>query len=124
LADVAGRLYSQKPFVGVGLNNFIPRAAGVKTLSYYSWYLQPVHNVPLLVLVETGLVGFTLFVWFLFKLIKRSAATSVFFALSIVFILVTAFLDHYWLTLQQNQLLLAVFIGVIYRANKKRFLLN
>jgi len=124
LADLAGRLYAQKPLVGLGLNNFIPETVELKAADYYSWVLQPVHNVPLLVLVETGMVGFGIFVLFLFRLIKKAMVMPIFFGLAIIFILITALVDHYWLTLQQNQLLLAVFIGIIFRQNKRGFLLN
>jgi O-antigen ligase len=124
LAEVSGRLYSQKPASGWGLNNFIPAASGVKTKELYSWFFQPVHNVPLLVLVETGIVGFGLFSWYTVSLAKRAAHAPSYFGLCLVFILVTASLDHYWMTLQQNQLLLAVLIGLMYRQKSKVFLLN
>jgi len=124
LSGLAGELYSQKPLVGLGLNNFIPKAAGLKQTNYYPWLLQPVHNVPLLVLAETGIVGFGIFVWFLHKLVKKASRMPIIFGLTIIFVLVTASVDHYWLTLQQNQLLLAVFIGAMLRKNYKKYLLH
>ena len=124
LGDIAGRLYSREPIKGLGLNNFIPEAANLRANAYYPWTLQPVHNVPLLVLAETGIIGYGILIWLLIALVKRALTMQLFFGLAIVFILVTASMDHYWFTLQQNQLLLAVFVGIVLRLYKGKYLLN
>jgi O-antigen ligase len=124
LADLAGRIYSQSPLTAIGLNNFIPGASGLKSLDYSSWILQPVHNLPLLLLAETGLIGFAIFVWFFSRLVQKILVKPQFLGLALIFILVTASLDHYWLSLQQNQLLLSVFVGLVFRQNRDNFLLN
>jgi O-antigen ligase len=55
----------QNPFLGVGLNNFIPEAMSSVFLSGTNRFLQPVHNIFLLVLAESGLVGLVGFLIFL-----------------------------------------------------------
>lgn len=84
------------PLLGVGLGNSLKLAP--ITL------LQPVHNIYLLVLEETGLVGFFVIVYIFIK--------NKLWSLPMIFVLLTGFWDHYWLTLPQNLLLLAVIIGV------------
>lgn len=56
LAEGAWQMFSIFPFFGVGLNNFIPAMAG-NFLTGPSRFLQPVHNIFLLVLSETGFIG-------------------------------------------------------------------
>ena len=124
LADLAGRVFSQNPVQGVGLNNFIPTAAQLRSEGRFPWILQPVHNVPLLVLTEGGIAIFVVWFWLIFRFIKSLKRKSIFFGLIIIFILITASADHYWFTLQQNQLLVAILLGVILRKNNKDFLLN
>ncbi|MBX4206109.1 O-antigen ligase family protein, partial [Candidatus Microgenomates bacterium] len=112
---VSGALISQKPLLGVGLGNFIPassqvyRQKGGGLIKNVSWFLQPVHNIFILVLVETGIVGIIIFYLVICKAILNKGLALL--LLSIVF---SGMTDHYWLTLQQNQLLLAIVIGIIF----------
>lgn len=108
LAKASLEVFSQKPLLGVGLNNFLtqlPMAAAFNKILI----IQPVHNIYLLVLAETGILGllsvFILLILFL-KNIKNTFLLSAF-----LFILVTGLFDHYWLTLPQNMLLLSILIG-------------
>jgi hypothetical protein len=79
-------------------------------------YLQPVHNIFVLITAETGVVGLLLFLWLWFATFRRITnyelrITGTLFSL-LVIILITGSLDHYWLTLQQGQLLFATVIGL------------
>lgn len=122
------------PLFGVGLLNFIgslPHHS--QTLSYFQ-YFQPVHNMYLLVASEIGIIGFALVLLFFYATIQkvRNAAktplrTACFFMLASI--LVLGFFDHYFITLQQGQLLFAFVIGVCFalpqekktaKAKKKR----
>lgn len=87
-------------FFGVGLNNFIEKypSYSVKFLSL--WELQPVHNIFLLVLSETGLLGLSSFLYLCY-LVLMEAANFPF-----IVVLATGMFDHYWLTLEQNLYLL------------------
>ncbi len=57
LAVQAIGLWVGSPFFGVGLNNFIYKLAAGDVVSGEVRFLQPVHNIFLLSLVETGVVG-------------------------------------------------------------------
>ncbi|MBL7159381.1 O-antigen ligase family protein [Candidatus Microgenomates bacterium] len=112
LTDAAFKIFKTSPIFGVGLGNFItqlPKFLVPKKL--YFW--QPVHNIFLLILAETGIIGVCFMVygvWFIFRKLwqeKNLALLYSFFA-----IILTGFFDHYWLTLQQTQLLLALIIGL------------
>ena len=118
LAGAAGKLFSFSPVWGVGLNNFIVRLPEIKLVTGVSWWLQPVHNIFLLALTETGIPGL---LFFTFLLTKAGAASAkkgkILFGLAIIFIVVTGLVDHYWLTLQQNQLLASLILGLSLRKN-------
>jgi len=96
----------------VGLNNFI-----VHLPQFYQsgsvYLLQPVHNIFLLVAAETGLVGLVIFLWFLILTFKKLLITNYYLLITaLIVILVLGLFDHYWLTLQQNQLLVAIVFGL------------
>jgi hypothetical protein len=104
-------------FFGVGLNNFIVRLPEYWVpISYRLW--QPVHNFYLLTFAETGIVVFVLVIIFFAKTARKLLAGknySLFLAL--VAILLLGFFDHYWLTLQQNQILLSLILGLSWQKN-------
>jgi hypothetical protein len=109
---VAGKIISKNFWLGSGLNSFVLEETKYVVTNSYMWFLQPVHNVFLLVLSEIGIAGFLFLYLFLFKsfndLLKVNR-TGIFLAL--LFILVTSLFDHYWLSLQQNLFLLSFVIG-------------
>lgn len=96
---------------GVGLGNFVVRLPEYGGAPSVSWFLQPVHNIFLLVLAETGLVGFGFFLWVLSVVFKRLRTTNYVLLTTFLVILITGTTDHYWLTLQQGQLMLAIVFG-------------
>jgi O-antigen ligase len=103
------------PLSGVGLNNFIVYLPNYWSLTGFTYWLQPVHNFYLLLISEIGYLGFLIFLWFLFLTYQRiflgeKNKKFLLTALSVVFFL--GFFDHYWLTLQQNQLLLTILLGL------------
>lgn len=110
---IALQMVKAKPLAGIGLNNFIPQLPYFWSETSFTYWLQPVHNIFLLTAAETGLVGLVIFLWFLFLTFKRLFSiknTPLVIALSII--LFTGLFDHYWLTLQQTQLLLTVVLGL------------
>lgn len=96
---------------GVGLNNFIPTLSRISTSYVNAWELQPVHNIFLLVFSELGVIGFVLFLVLFF------AKFSI-FNFPLLVVLITGLSDHYWLTLQQNSLLLVFVLIKTYREIK------
>jgi len=111
LNAAAIKLWQQSPLIGVGLGNFLvelPKALTSRTI----YFLQPVHNIYLLVLSETGVVGLVLFLLLIGKGIRglvlgiREKKKQFFiFHFSFFILLLLGLVDHYPLTLQQGQLL-------------------
>ncbi len=111
------------PLFGVGLHNFIPSLSHIQKPLSPTLYLQPVHNIFLLITAEIGIIGSAFFLWFLFKTYNRLlfylslrhhevAKQSLITLLILSAILILGLFDHYWLTLQQGQLLLALILGL------------
>lgn len=106
LMDKAENVFAKSPLVGVGLNNFY----------FSSNSLQPVHNIFLLVLSETGIIGLVLFLCLLFGSLQHSLEINNWkLIIPVLVIIITGLADHYWLTLQQNQLLLGLIFGLSFR---------
>ena len=102
---------SQHIFTGVGLGNYL-LAQYAFPIKYPYFFLQPVHNIYLLFVTEAGiLIGMFVFVRIFLLLKKYRRNMSILFILLAV--LLTGLGDHYWLTLQQNTLLLGVLFGII-----------
>ncbi|MFA5770802.1 MAG: O-antigen ligase family protein, partial [Patescibacteria group bacterium] len=99
------------PILGVGLGAYLIEQVKFSS-KFYLFFNQPVHNIFLLFISETGLLisGFLLFqfVSLLTQLRLTKGRWILIFAL-----IFTGFFDHYWLTLQQNFLLMGLIMGVI-----------
>jgi hypothetical protein len=102
-------IFVSSPIVGVGLNNFI---ISLPLFWRQDLWLQPVHNIFLLILSETGLVGFIIFLKFIFKTTFSGQYLPAF-----LLIMITGLFDHYWLTLIQNMLMFVLVIGLIKSEN-------
>lgn len=114
LLTAAAQMIADKPIWGVGLGNFLPILSVIQKPLSLGMYLQPVHNIFLLVAAELGVVGFIFFIWFLYKTYERLRysplhSTAGFMLSAILFL---GFFDHYFLTIQQGQLLFAVVVGL------------
>lgn len=115
LANVAGKAFSENIITGVGMNNYIFQLSQRDVPTNVRWLLQPVHNVYLLMLSEMGLLLFIIAVFALFKVLTMTIDKNSLLILPYLFILITGIFDHYWLTLQQNQLIATIVIAVIIR---------
>lgn len=116
LAGLALRILRTNPLFGVGANNFIVSLAEENNVWQWLYWLQPVHNIFLLIGTETGLIGLFIFTCFILLTIDRllsgyDAYLKPLFV-SLLCILFSGLFDHYWLTLIQNQLLFAVVLGL------------
>src|SRR3989338_5792493 len=108
LMQNAFSIIAKNPIFGVGTGNYLPvqhqfpeRFAGLIN--------QPVHNIFLLLTSEIGILSIVGFGILFFQELKKAIknAPYIFFV-----ILLTGIFDHYWLTLQQNFLLIGVILGV------------
>lgn len=119
LLQAALHMLFSHPFFGVGLHNFL------SSLPFYSpqtsfLSLQPVHNIFLLVASETGFPGFVIFclfffhaLWFAWK--KKTKPVFLWSFVSLLVIFLVGQIDHYFLTLQQGQLLFTLVAATAYR---------
>ncbi|MFH0750194.1 MAG: O-antigen ligase family protein [Candidatus Gottesmanbacteria bacterium] len=111
LAFSAIKLFFQHPLFGTGLGTFLVKLPSV-ALTRDLFFVQPVHNIYLLWIAETGIVG----IIFLCIVIKKyilyfvSHRTSVFHFIPIMLLLMVGLVDHYPLSVQQGQLLFAILI--------------
>lgn len=112
LAYVSGKMVSERFWVGEGFNAFISNLPRFKTPSGYIWFLQPVHNIYLLLFSELGILGLVIFFIFIsygvLKLVRSNNRQVLY---PILFILTSGLFDHYWLTLQQNVILMFLFFS-------------
>lgn len=117
LNEVAFNMFLFSPIFGVGLNNFIP-AASDKLLAGPSRFLQPVHNIFLLTLSETGLIGVIGLISLIgvpvYKLLKLYPKPYPLHPLLLVWavIIFLGLFDHYFLTLPQGYRLLFLIWGL------------
>lgn len=96
---------------GTGLGHYLIYQASIP-IKYNFFFLQPVHNIFLLFFAETGLIFSGVIFYFLIKFVKSNLSKLSFvFCLLVIFI--TGNVDHYWLTLQQNFLLMGAIFGLL-----------
>ncbi len=125
--DTALNLFKTSPLLGIGLNNFIPESSG-NIASGENRFLQPVHNIYLLTLSETGILGLIGLValigypvwllvhslWFMEKSNKprtKNNEQSTILLLWFVAIFLGMF-DHYFLTQPQGLRMLFLIWGL------------
>lgn len=114
LSQEAAEMIEDNLWLGVGEGNFLVR------LSEYSLdtnlWRQPVHNVPLLMVAELGMLGLLGWLnlgWSKIKKIKLRKADWILVGI----VAVTGMFDHYWVMLPQNWWLLAIVIGFLFARN-------
>lgn len=112
LSKAAVDMVLDKPILGVGINNFLINLPLYEKPTGSIFHLQPVHNIFLLVLAETGILGFGFFMWFLFKTFRKVLKRNAFALILFSEILLLGSFDHYFLTLQQGQLMFVLVLGL------------
>ena len=113
LSEMSGQILKTNSMFGIGLNNFISYMPTLSKLRMPFWLLQPVHNIFLLFSVETGLIGITfLFINFFkyFKYLIDNNKTC--FIIVFIAICLSGIFDPYWFTLQQNLIIIFLFLGL------------
>lgn len=110
-------MFKSSSILGVGLNNFLVNLPFFQVSQGNVFLMQPVHNIYFLILSETGFVGLLFFLIFL----KRAlfAAKKKQFLLPLLCVLALGLVDHYFLTLQQGQLLFATVLGLCFTGFRK-----
>lgn len=113
LNSIAVSMWMSSPVFGVGLSQFISKVDSFWHALGFARFVQPVHNIFLLVLVETGIIGFISGVGSAISVIWRSRKTISAELWGVWFIIVvTGMIDHYWWTLQSGLLMLFLTLGL------------
>lgn len=110
LLESAYTVFFHSSLLGVGLNNFLialPFSLPIRTI----YFLQPVHNVFLLIFSELGIVGSIFFGLILYRITKKiNFNKSYKFFTPLLALYVISLFDHYLLTLHQGHLLILITI--------------
>ncbi len=110
--EAAFKLWEKSPILGVGLNNFIPADQNL-LLSGPSRFLQPVHNIFLLTLSETGFLGLLGLLGLLgYPIWKQFQISNFKFLIIWGALIFLGMFDHYFLTLPQGYRLLFFLWGL------------
>lgn len=130
LAEISWQMMQAEPWLGVGLNNFTARMTEFGQVVSTTRFLQPVHNIYLLWLAETGLVSTTLLVLFVRKICvtnkqphKNSKHLTDYQLISFIPLMAIAIIglaDHYPLSLQTGQLLTVLSLALAFGKNEKK----
>lgn len=96
-------------FWGVGLGNSIYLTSKGSLSKDVFWTPQPVHSVYLIALAEVGIIPL-LFLFFLFR--KKILLENI-MIFPLIFVMMTGSIDHYWLTLSQNSLILVFLLALL-----------
>lgn len=112
-------MFIKNPVFGVGVNNFYNNLEKAKEKTLF---IQPVHNIFLVVLSQTGLIGFVYFLLIFYKSLKAAflkAKENKTFLLICLLIILGMF-DHYFLTIQQGQIMLVLIFSLAHSAKIKK----
>lgn len=106
------KIIKDKPLFGVGLNSstyvlerYLPYTSDIR-------FVQPVHNIFILVLSESGVFALLSFLLLLFISLKKSVNSVVF--VSLLQVLVLGSFDHYLITIHQTNLLMWIILGMVW----------
>lgn len=111
------RIIQEKPLSGTGIGSYLI-AQHAYPQKYSFFFEQPVHNIFLLAASQLG-IPFTILLIALIIQIIRAQLGHISFLLPLFVVVGTGFIDHYWLTLQQNVLVSAVIFGILFLYEKK-----
>jgi len=100
----AKNMFIDSPFLGIGNGNFVSVLPKYQEKNIF--WLQPVHNIFLLILSEIGIFGVVLLCKMFGRIRKKNWQI-------LGIIIVTGMLDHYWVTLPQNFWLAAIILGLM-----------
>lgn len=116
--DKSLSIISERPFTGTGVGSYLI-AQHAYPQKFSTFFEQPVHNIFFLVMSQLG-IPLSLLLSVLVIQIIRTRIKSVFFLLPFLCVFITGNVDHYWITLQQNLLVLTVLSGILWAAPKSK----
>jgi len=108
-----GIVLSENPFFGVGINNQTVVIEKFLVLTNYLRFVQPTHNVYVLLAGEIGILGVALYCVLLAYSVYRAVKLDRFIVfVSLVLIVLLSSFDHYFFTIHQTLLLFWVTLGI------------
>lgn len=120
--DQAITLFKKFWVVGTGIGTYTQAVHDKIDTGLKAWDYQPVHNIYLLIAVETSVSGLIVFGFFLFEVfretirqLKKSRVINRWFIVAIgqvVFVVVTGWVDHFWWTLAVGVWMFWLVIGL------------
>lgn len=119
LIKTATPMILQNLVFGVGLGNSIIRLKDYASNFPGLYIFQPIHNIYLLFLTETGVGGFIFFLRGFWKIIDRIFKSKTIFLIPVTQLLCLGLFDHYLFTLQQGQLILTIIIALAVSSQPK-----
>lgn len=111
LSSAAIAMWRRSPLIGIGLGNFLIELPA-DNVSRQINFLQPAHNIYLLLLSEAGLIGFFLFAGIVWLRAAAGQYLDYMYFASCCFLLLLGFVDHYPISLQQGQLWLVLLLAI------------
>ena len=108
LSSMAIQMVKDSPLIGQGLNNFTVKMDDYGIVAATTRFLQPVHNIYLLIFAETGLLGLFCFGYLIICTFRSKRPTAL--KLSLFTLLFLGLFDHYPFSLQAGLLLLALLV--------------
>jgi O-antigen ligase len=104
-------IIAKHPLFGVGIGNYLLAQIDFP-IKYAYFFLQPVHNIFLLFLSESGIILTVFVAYSLYGYFKPLFKNQTFQYMAFI-VVTTGMFDHYWLTLQQNFLLLPLLFALL-----------
>lgn len=112
LNNAAINIWQRSPFIGVGLGNFLVELPSDDVGRQVN-FLQPVHNMYLLLLSEAGFIGFLISLPVIFLIKSSTSLYSRFiYVVPLCGMLLIGLVDHYPMTLQQGQVWFVLLIAL------------
>jgi O-antigen ligase len=115
LLQSAGKMFLSAPLVGVGLGLFVANLPTFGIPSGMTTFLQPVHNIFVLVAAESGLFALSAFVLiFIFAFREAWRKRRLLLVISLSQLIFLGLFDHYLYTLPQGLFITSLTLGFIF----------
>ncbi|MCL5095615.1 MAG: O-antigen ligase family protein [Patescibacteria group bacterium] len=118
------KMIKASPFLGVGLANFFNRLPEFYQNHGLVRFLQPAHNLYLLIGAETGFMGLVFFLVLIVLTYQKGLRTNSFLLVPFSVMLILGLFDHYFYTLQQGQILMVLIFSFIWSGQERSVKIN
>jgi O-antigen ligase len=148
LLNVSRGTIQRNALLGVGMGQFVINMPNYSQEILLDWQLQPVHNTPLLILSELGIIGLALFAFIIYTFINNTNVsqpivprgtkvyenirgteivprgtyldlkTSRILKMALISQIPPLLLDHYHWDIQQGQLIMCFLVILVLQSNK------